>query len=177
MPKTHEANTRAVMHLNKVFGDHKLAALSSDGIEGYLRNRLRQRVKRKTKAGIVERGGAQTVHGSPGIARASAHPERRRSQELPPSNPCWGVEFPVTVKGLFRPHYVSWSEQQWIETAAPSHLRNVVRIVTETGLRIYRELAPMNKDQVDLDNKVWIRTTRSFGFPIPRRRTASRKCR
>jgi hypothetical protein len=56
MPKTHEANTRAVMHLNKVFGDHKLAALSSDGIEGYLRHRLRQRVKRKTKAGIVERG-------------------------------------------------------------------------------------------------------------------------
>lgn len=56
MPKTHEANTRAVMHLNKVFGDNKLAALSSDGIEGYLRHRLRQRVKRKTKAGIVERG-------------------------------------------------------------------------------------------------------------------------
>ena len=27
MPKTHEANTRAVMHLNKVFGDNKLAAL------------------------------------------------------------------------------------------------------------------------------------------------------
>jgi hypothetical protein len=34
-PKTHEANTRAVMHLLKVFGGHKLADLSSDGIEGY----------------------------------------------------------------------------------------------------------------------------------------------
>jgi hypothetical protein len=26
-------------------------------------------------------------------------------KKLLPSNPCWGVEFPVAVKGLFRPHY------------------------------------------------------------------------
>jgi integrase len=67
------------------------------------------------------------------------------------------VEFPVAVKGLFRPHNVSWSEQQRIEAAASRYLRNVVRIITETGLRIYKELAPMNKDHVDLENKgVWI---------------------
>ncbi|MGE5835718.1 MAG: tyrosine-type recombinase/integrase [Acidobacteriota bacterium] len=36
-------------------------------------------------------------------------------------------------------------------------MRNVVRIITETGLRIYKELTPMKKDQVDLKNKVvWI---------------------
>jgi hypothetical protein len=61
------------------------------------------------------------------------------------------------VKGLFPPHYVSWSEQQRIEAAAPSYLGNVVRIITETGLRIYKELTPMKKDDVDLENKVvWI---------------------
>lgn len=61
------------------------------------------------------------------------------------------------MKGLFRPHYVSWSEQQRIEAAAPSYLRNVVRIVTETGLRIYKELTPIKKDQVHLEDKiVWI---------------------
>ena len=66
-------------------------------------------------------------------------------------------EFPVAVKGLFRPHYVSWSEQQRIEAAASIYLRNVVRIITETELRIYKELTPMKKDQVDLENKVvWI---------------------
>jgi integrase len=33
----------------------------------------------------------------------------------------------------------------------------VVRIITETGLRIYKELIPMRKDQVDLQNAVvWI---------------------
>jgi integrase len=36
-------------------------------------------------------------------------------------------------------------------------LRNIVRIITETGLRIYKELTPMRKDQVDLHNAVvWI---------------------
>ena len=73
------------------------------------------------------------------------------------ANPCAGVEFPARVDGLFRPHYVSWSEQQKIELHAPDYLRNVIRIVTETGLRIYKELTPMKKDQLDLDNgTVWI---------------------
>ena len=73
------------------------------------------------------------------------------------ANPCAGVEFPTRVAGLFRPHYVSWSEQSKIEAAAPEYLCNVVRIITETGLRIYRELTPMRKDQLDLVNRtVWI---------------------
>ncbi len=66
-------------------------------------------------------------------------------------------EFPVAVKGLFRPHYVTWSEQERIESHAPQHLRNVIRIVTETGLRNYKDLTPIRKDQVDLQNAViWI---------------------
>lgn len=61
------------------------------------------------------------------------------------------------MKGLFRPHYVAWSEQLKIESHGPQHLRNIVRIITETGLRIYKELTPMRKDQVDLHNAVvWI---------------------
>lgn len=49
------------------------------------------------------------------------------------------------------------SEQQTIEFHAPDYFRNVVRIMTETGLRLYKELAPMKKDQVDMDNAfVWI---------------------
>src|SRR5208283_5849290 len=73
------------------------------------------------------------------------------------ANPCSGAEFPVPVKGLFRPHYVTWSEQQRIESHAPQYLRNVIRIITETGLRIYKELTSMRKDQVDLQNAVvWI---------------------
>ena len=78
-------------------------------------------------------------------------------KKLLPANPCAGVEFPVAVKGLFRPHYVTWSEQRTIETHAPEYLRNVVRIITETGLRVYKELMPMKKEHLDLANAmVWI---------------------
>ncbi|MGE5110518.1 MAG: hypothetical protein ACM3JB_06665 [Acidobacteriaceae bacterium] len=49
------------------------------------------------------------------------------------------------VKGLFRPHYLSWSEQRMIEAHVPEYLRNIVEIITETGLRIYKELIPMKQ--------------------------------
>ena len=68
-----------------------------------------------------------------------------------------GVEFPARVDGCSGRIYVTWSEQQKIEFAAPEYLRNVIRIVTETGLRIYKELTPMKKGQLDLVNRmVWI---------------------
>jgi integrase len=78
-------------------------------------------------------------------------------KKLLPANPCAGVEFPVRVKGLFRPHYVTWSEQRTIEAHAPEYLRNIVRIISETGLRVYKELMPMKKEQLDIANAmVWI---------------------
>jgi integrase len=45
-------------------------------------------------------------------------------------------------------------EQLKIEEQAPAYRRNVVRIITETGLRGSKELASMKKEQVDLANKV-----------------------
>jgi len=113
-PKTYETHLRAVTHLVKVFGDHKLTDLTSDAIEGYLRYRLRQRARWKTKGGIIEKGVLKpsTVHQELRVLRRMLNIAVRK--KLLPSNPCWGVEFPVAVKGLFRPHYVSWSEQQRI---------------------------------------------------------------
>jgi hypothetical protein len=46
-----------------------------------------------------------------------------------PTNPCASVEFRVSIRGLFRPLYVTWSEQQLIEFHASEYLRNVVRII------------------------------------------------
>jgi len=155
--KTHESHRRVVGHLNHVFGTCMLTELSADRIEGYLRNRLKARVRRKTRAGVVEKGVVKpsTVHQELRVLRRMLNVAVRK--RLLPSNPCWGVEFPVTVRGLFRPHYMGWSEQLRIEAAASAFLRNAVRIITETGLRIYKELMPMKKEQVDLVNKVvWI---------------------
>ena len=156
--KTHIANDRAVKHLNRTFSNRALASVTADEIELYLRDRLRQRIRIRTCLGYREGRRmvkATTVHQELRVLRRILNVAVRK--KLIPSNPCSGVEFPVKLNGLFRPHYVSWSEQQRIETHAPEYLRNIVRIISETGLRVYKELLPMKKDQVDLVNKtVWI---------------------
>jgi integrase len=156
-PKTHEANTRAMKHLRATFGSWRLIDVAADDIEQYLRSRLKRRARVKTKDGFRELGvlKATTVHQEFRVLRRSLNVAVRK--KFLSVNPCAAVEFPVSIRGLFRPHYVTWSEQQLIEFHAPVYLRNVVRIITETGLRVYKELTPMKKDQVDLDNAVaWI---------------------
>jgi integrase len=156
-PKTHLANLRAANHLKKVFATRRLVDVTADEIELYLRHRLRQRVRFKTSSGYVERGKLKptTVHQELRVLRRMLNVAVRK--KLLSSNPCANVEFPVAIKRLFRPHYVSWSEQQQIEFHVAAHLRNIVRIITETGLRVYKELLPMKKEQVDFVNAVvWI---------------------
>jgi integrase len=155
--RTHQINQRAAKHLKSAFGTNGLVEITADHIELYLRDRLRQRIRIKSSLGIREGNVLQpaTVHQEFRVLRRMLNVAVRK--KLLPANPCSGVEFPVRVKGLFRPHYVSWSEQKRIEQHAPPHLLNIVRIITETGLRIYKELTPMRKDQVDLANAVvWI---------------------
>jgi len=156
--KTHLANLRAVKHLNGTFAIRTLAGLTADEIELYLRDRLRQRIRITTRLGCRE--GRRivkptTVHQELRVLRRILNVAVRK--KLIPSNPCSGVEFPVALRGLFRPHYMSWTEQQNIEAHTQEYMRNIVRIISETGLRVYKELLPMKKEQVDLVNKtVWI---------------------
>jgi integrase len=154
--KTHNANMRASKHLKAAFQGYKLADLTADGIELYLRRRLRDRVRVKTTAGFIERGELKpaTVHQELRVLRRMLNVAVRK--KLLPSNPCAGVEFPVAVKGLFRPHYLTWSEQRKLEIHAPEYLRNIVRIITETGLRVQGTDAD-EKGNLDLANAVvWI---------------------
>lgn len=134
-----------------------MADLTADDVELYLRHRLRRRVPIQTLGGVVEGNELRpsTVHQELRVLRRILNVAVRKKHLR--SNPCDGVEFPMKVDGLFRPHYMSWSEQRMIEQHAPRYLRNVVRIITETGLRIYRELLPAHKDQLDLQNLIlWI---------------------
>jgi len=154
---THHANIMALKHLKPEFGEQKLAEINADDIERYLRWRLRQRNRVHTSSGYRELGIVKptTVHKEFRVLRRIFSVAVKK--KLCPANPCAAVEFPTSLKGLFRPHYVTWSEQQRIEAFAPAYLANVIRIVTETGLRVYKELTPMRKDQVDLVNAVvWI---------------------
>jgi integrase len=151
--KTHEVNENALKTLRPVFGSLKLTEIDATGIENHIRNRLNQRKRVRRKSGVVELGLLKpaTVHQEFRVFRRILSVAVKK--KLCPANPCVGVEFPVILKGLFRPHYMTWSEQQKIEECSPAYLRNVIRILTETGLRVYKELAPMRKDQVDLANR------------------------
>ena len=154
---THLANLRCVRHLERAFATRRLIDVGPDEIELYLRERLRQRVKVRVGKGYREEGllKATTVHQELRVLRRMLNVAVRK--RLLTSNPCAVVEFPVPLKGMFRPHYVTWSEQQQIENNAMPHLRNVIRIIAETGLRVKKELLPMKKNQIDFLNGVlWI---------------------
>ena len=166
--KTHEAYLRCTTHLKAAFPGRRLMEITADAIEDYLRNRLRQRVRVKVAGGYREKGilKSTTVHQEFRVLRRMLNVAVRK--KLLAANPCSGVEFPVAVKGLFRPHYVTWSEQEQIEAHGPEYLKNAVQIITETGLRVYKELTSMKKDQVDLP-------TRSSGSRTLRLRTVPPK--
>ena len=155
--KTHAANQNALKQLKPVFGVQTLSAIGAEDVEGYLRWRLRQQKRVRTRLGYRELGLVKpaTVHQEFRVLRRVLNVAVKK--KFVAANPCNSAEFPVRINGLFRPHYMSWSEQQRIELHAPPYLRNVIRIITETGLRVYKELAPVRKDQIDLANAVvWI---------------------
>jgi integrase len=151
----HQVNVNALKSLRPVFGETALADITPEAIEDYLTERLQSRRRIRTKLGI-KLGDV--------IKPATAHQELRVlthilnvavKQKRLAVNPCVAVEFPVSVRRSTRkPHYMTASEQQKIEFAAPSYLRNIVVIVSELGLRYKKELLPMKKEQVDLENRL-----------------------
>jgi integrase len=151
---THVANQAALKIWKPVLGTLKLIEIDASLIEEQLRNRLGQRRRVHRKEGVVELGILKptSVHQEFRVLRRVFSVAVRK--KLCPVNPCSAVEFPVKIRGLFRPHYMTWSEQTKIEAHASAYLRNVIRIITETGLRVYKELAAMKKEQVDIANKV-----------------------
>ena len=121
--KTHLSYTRVAKHLKAGFGEVALIELTAEVIESYLRRRLKEHVQVSTSEGPVKKGLVKpsTVHQEFRVLRRILNVAVRKKMLV--ANPCSGVEFPVRVRGLFRPHYVTWSEQQKIEAAAPEYLR------------------------------------------------------
>jgi integrase len=153
--KTHEQNMNAVKLLRPVFGATRLSEITSDAVEQYIESRLAEGRRVHTKFGLIRRGKIKpaTVHQEFRVLRHTLNVAiRQRRLE---TNPCSVVEFPVSVRSSTRkPHYMTSSEQERIELIAPGYLRHVIVIMTEMGLRPYRELLPMLKSQVDLNNRL-----------------------
>ena len=149
--KTHRQNLGALKFLRPRFGENRLSDITVEEIEAYLMARLNTGKRVHTKLGLQLRGKLKpaTVHQELRILNVAV--KKRRLAV----NPCNGVEFPVPLAGTTRkPHYLTASEQARLEACAPVYLRNIIVIMVEMGLRPYRELIPMRKEQVDLENGV-----------------------
>lgn len=154
-PKTHAANENALKFLRPRFGMQRLQDITTDDVEVYLRTRLNTRKRVHTRLGIRlgSRLKPSTVNQEFRVLRHILNQAVKKRRLL--VNPCNGAEFPVKLSGTTRkPHVLTASEQERLEAAAPVHLRNIITIMCETGLRPYRELIPMRKTQVDLANRL-----------------------
>ena len=157
---THRHNVRVLKtRLLPAFGSMLLSEVTTEAIEAYIEERL------QAKRSVRYRMGGGWARRSLGVVKpATVHQEFRilrrilnvavKKKKLS-TNPCNGIEFPVSVKKSTRkPRYLLWSEQERVEMVAPSYLRHVVIIMTEMGLRPYKELLPMRREQVDLENRL-----------------------
>ena len=151
----HRHNLSALKLLRPRFGKNRLSDITVEEIEAYLMKRLNTGKRVYTKLGLQLRGRLKpaTVHQEFRILRRILNVAVKKRRLA--VNPCGGVEFPVALAGATRkPHYLTASEQVRLEACAPLHLRNIIAIMVEMGLRPYRELIPMRKGQVDLQNGI-----------------------
>ena len=154
-PNTHAQNLNALKHLRPAFGDLLLSEIRPEAIEDYLRRRLDADKCVRTKLGLRRLGKLKpyTVHQELRVLTRILN--LAVQQRRLPANPCGSVEFPASIQNSIRkPHYMTSSEQSRIEIVAPPYLRNLVVIMTEMGLRPHKELLPMKKSQIDLENSV-----------------------
>ena len=151
--KTHIENLNALKFLRPFFGPTRLSEITPEAIEDYIEQRLSSGRRIHTRFGIHHRGKLKpaTVHQEFRILRRILNVAVKQKRLT--LNPCAAVEFPVSVsKTTRKPHYMTASEQARIEFAAPKYLKHAMVIISEMGLRPYKELMPMVKPQVDLEN-------------------------
>ena len=153
--QTHRQHLGTLKFLRPRFGKNKLSEITVEEIESYLMTRLNTGKRVHTKSGLQLRGRLKpaTVHQEFRILRRILNVAVKKRRLV--VNPCNGVEFPVPLAGTTRkPHYLTASEQARLEACARVYLRNIIVIMVEMGLRPYRELIPMRKEQVDLQNGI-----------------------
>jgi integrase len=145
----------AVKLLRPVFGNVRLSDIKPEAVEYYLSERLKSQQRFHSKLGIRHQGKVKpaTMHQEFRVLRRMLNVAVKQKRLT--TNPCSAVEFPVPISRTTRkPHYMTASEQKRIEFVAPSYLRNAVLIISEMGLRPYKELMPMKKSQVDFENSL-----------------------
>jgi integrase len=135
-PNTRRRYSSSVGKLNTKFTGVRLSDISADHIEEY---------KEERRAEGVE---AATInHDLRVLRRMLRLAERKR---LISYNPFAGVE-PLKQKSPRTPHIVTFEEEARILALAAPHIRTLVVLILETGLRSHREALALRWEDVDFD--------------------------
>ena len=141
--KTYSYHKNNIKQLSRTFAGRRLVEITADDIEHYRVKRLQETSYRGESIKPA------TVNREIETLRRLFNVAKRKKKLL--FNVCDNVERLPEKHHRRRAHYMAWSEQQKICMVVSDQLRAAIVIITETGLRIYRELTSMRKDQVDLD--------------------------
>jgi integrase len=135
-PNTKAGYTIGVAHLQQFFGENtKLSDISVARIEEFKQRRL--------AAGV----GPATVNRNLSVLRRMLTLALR--QRLISRNPFAEVQLLEERKHRRRPHILTWEEQNKILATAPPHLRALIILLTETGLRVKKEALALKWEDVD----------------------------
>jgi len=125
-----------------------------DAIEEYLRDRLGQRVRVRFKRGYRKRALSSRRRCTRSFGCLGRMLNIAVRKNYSQRTPVWGWNFRSPWRDCFDRTTSRGRNRRGLN---PEYLRNVVQIITETGLRAYKELAPMRRDQADLSSAVvWI---------------------
>jgi integrase len=139
-PKTNARYTSSVRNLVAFFGKAKLSQVTSERIQGFQQERLKSGVR------------AATVNRDLAVLRRVL--KLTALQRLIGNNPMSEVEFLEERKQRRQPHILTFEEQARLTSVAPPHIKMLIVLITETGLRVGKEALPLKWEDVDFLNDV-----------------------
>jgi integrase len=161
-PNTKKRYTSSVGNLIAFFGDISLPAITSDGVERFKAARLRAKVR------------AATVNRDLAVLRRMLKIAAKRRQL--PANAFFDVEMLEERKERRQPHILTFQEEKKLLMAAPDHIRLLVILILETGLRSRREALALKWKDVNFSDAT-IQVVESKSLAGRRSVPMSRRCK
>lgn len=139
-PNTHKRYGSSVRNIEDEFGNIRLSEITPDGIQQFKDQRLR--------------AGARTATVNRDLALLRHILKLAQRKRLIARTPFDEVEFLEERKQRRRPHILTFEEEQKILAVAPPHIKMLIVLELDTGLRTNSEALTLRWQDVDLMNQV-----------------------
>jgi integrase len=148
-PNTKKRYASSRANLQAYFGDVSLARITTDAIEGFKTARIALGVR------------PATVNRDLAVLRRMLKIAAKR--RLLPVSPFSDVEMFEERKDRRQPHILTFEEEERLLSKAPNHIRVLVVVILETGLRSRREALALSWRDIDFaDETIQIRQSKSL---------------